>query len=128
MRIVRQYVASAIALFAVALIGCGASKDNSLAAPQPRPANVPREAVWLGGSDGGVFVRIKQDKVDPSNIYSAEIYFGSTGEVWYKGRLSMKPSEKPKFDYKNVDSYAGWDGDTLYLKDGRVLKAIDSKQ
>ncbi len=113
-------------IFCINLIGCEASNDNVEITPPARPANVPKEAIWSGGMDGGVFIYIKKSENAPSNIYSAEIYYDTTGEIWYKGRLSLEASENKIFDFNDKDVYAGWDGDTLYLRDGRMLKAIDS--
>jgi hypothetical protein len=31
----------------------------------------------------------------------------------------------PNFDYNDADVFSGWDGDTLYLRDGRKLIAMD---
>lgn len=115
-------------IFIIVLMGCEITRDNVELKPPKKPAGVPKEAIWSGGLDGGVFILIKKDKNSPPNIYLAEIYFDSTGEIWYKGRMSMEPSEKPSFDYKNKEVYSGWDGDILYLRDGRMLKAIDPKK
>jgi hypothetical protein len=105
--------------------GCNASDEAMSAAPPERPANVPKEAIWSGGKDGGVFIYISKSKDAQDNIYTAEIYFDTTGEVWYKGRLLLESSENKKFDPKDKNVLSGWDGDTLYLRDGRTLKAID---
>lgn len=109
------------------LVGCESSRDNYQIKPPKKPINVPKEAIWSGGVDGGVFIVVQKKKNSFPNIYFAEIYFDSTGEIWYKGRLSIEPSDNPIFEYNNKDVYSGWDGDTLYLRDGRILKAIDIK-
>jgi hypothetical protein len=121
-----KFSAIPILILCVILIGCEFIKGSAAIKPPQKPPNVPKEAIWSGGVDGGVFILVQKDKNSPANIYFADIYYDSTGEIWYKGRLSIDPLEKPDFDYRNKEVYSGWDGDTLYLKDGRILKAIDT--
>jgi hypothetical protein len=115
-----------VATLCINSFGCNATNESMSAAPPKRPANVPKEAIWSGGKDGGVFICITKSKDAPDNIYNAEIYFDTNGEVWYKGRLLLEPSENQNIDSKDKNAYAGWDGDTLYLRDGRTLKALDA--
>jgi len=85
-----------------------------------RPDNIPGNTLWIGGTDGGVFIRVNKMKEDKPYVYDAEIYFG-TGDIDFKGKLTINTRDKPVFDYDKQDSYSGWDGDTLYLRDGRRL-------
>jgi hypothetical protein len=114
-----------VAALCITLFGCKAGDDSMEVTPPKRPANVPEEAIWSGGADGGAFIHITKSKDTPDNVYTAEIYFDTTGETWYRGRLLLESSENHSFDFKNENVYSGWDGDTLYLRDGRALKAID---
>ncbi|MCF6324921.1 MAG: hypothetical protein L3J89_11480 [Gammaproteobacteria bacterium] len=86
----------------------------------PRPDTIPEKALWVGGLDGGVYVLVQKNSKDSPAIYDAAIYYDS-GDVSYQGRLVINTPDHPQFNYDDVNSYAGWDGDTLYLQDGRQL-------
>jgi hypothetical protein len=117
--LLRQWIL--VLSFSMLLFACEA-QDTSLE-PPPRPDGVPKEALWVGGADGGVFLVL--EKTAEPQTFSAEIYFDQSGELWYKGRLKLEPGSSVDFDYKNAATFSAWDGDTLYLSDGRQLKAID---
>ena len=121
----QKAVAVLIVFLFINSLGCKSRKNSMAVTPQKRPANVPKEAIWCGGADGGAFIRVTKIKNDPEKIYAAEIYFDTTGEVWYRGKLILESSENPNFDFTNANVYSGWDGDILYLRDGRMLRAID---
>jgi hypothetical protein len=101
----------------------GCSNSNNDSDVQIRPDTVPENALWVGGHDGGVYVVIEKNISDKSTIYRAKIYHAS-GDLDYKGKLSINSSKSSNFKYKNIHSYSAWDGDTLYLVDGRELKII----
>lgn len=114
-----------IAIFAILLVsinGC----ENNIAEDKTRvrPNSVPINALWVGGIDGGVYIVITKNVGDKPHIYNAVIYH-KIGGIDYKGRLAINSIEAPIFDYKKPDSYSAWDGDTLYLRDTRYLKAVD---
>lgn len=88
-----------------------------------KPANVPADAVWVGGIDGGVFVTLKKGNKEKQNIYFGVIYYES-GEIGYKGRLSLEPNGQPLPEPTPPDLLSGWDGERLYLQDGRWLSVI----
>ncbi|WDE05072.1 hypothetical protein SG34_027860 [Thalassomonas viridans] len=85
-----------------------------------KPDNIPESALWIGGPDGGVYVLVSKDENDNQTLYDAKIYY-SEGSVNYIGKLVINTPNNPLFDYRNINSYSGWDGDTLYLQDGRLL-------
>ena len=89
----------------------------------PRPDNIPQNALWVGGADGGVYILVQDNSSENSAIYDAEIYY-SEGSISYKGRLMINPVDNPIFNYSDVNSYSGWDGDILYLQDGRQLTIV----
>lgn len=97
------------------LLGCN---ENDVT-EQSKPQNVPQSALWVGGIDGGVYIDITKVKTDPSDIFDATVYY-HFGDIDYKGKLLLNSTNKA-FDYKDVSSYSAWDGDTLYLQDGRKL-------
>jgi len=85
-----------------------------------KPDNIPEKALWVGGADGGVYVLVKKDESDNKALYDAKIYY-SEGSVSYAGKLVINTPNNPLYDYQDISSYSGWDGDTLYLRDGRLL-------
>ena len=103
------------------LFGCSNSTDN--VEDNVWPDNVPNTALWVGGADGGIYLIIKKNASDNPDIYNGVIYY-SSGGIDYEGKLSINNIENPSFDYKNSNSYSSWDGDTLYLRDGRELNII----
>jgi len=109
--------------FSIILInGCDLfSESNS---EQKRPKGIPSTAFRVGGTDGGVYVVLDKKENSQPSIYYAEIYSEHFGDILYKGQLMMQPSDQPLFDYKNQELLSAWDGEKLYLKDGRILKAI----
>lgn len=109
--------------FSVAsLFGCD-KIENYPTAPE-RPTSVPKESVWVGGLDGGVFVYLKANTGLPPSGYWGEVYYVS-GDVAYKGKFEVIPAEKNDFDLDDPRSYGGWDGDILYLSNGGQLRAVD---
>lgn len=107
-----------IALFVLVASGCE-SQEPVVVEPS-KPPNVPSEAIWVGGLDGGVFVLIRDSDSSGDGIYFGEIYYVS-GDVSYKGDLKIYPDNLLRIDFGNKESYQGWDGDTLYLREGRYL-------
>jgi len=118
---IKNYFYIIIFLFiALLLISCSNSNDHS--EEHDRPDSIPKTALWVGGTDDGVYLEIKKNENDKPNIYSVVIYH-SSGDIDYKGKLSITNNEL-NFKYKNSESYSSWDGDTLYLQDGRELKIV----
>jgi len=64
--------------------------------PTPaRPDSVPKEAMWIGGIDGGAWILLNKKKSDPEYVYRAEIYGDQAGDRWYIGRLEVEPHTRP---------------------------------
>ncbi|MCP4297431.1 MAG: hypothetical protein GY786_17660 [Proteobacteria bacterium] len=91
----------------------------------PPSADIPENALWVGGPDGGVFVLVKKSNCGNSGIYDAEIYYNS-GSLDYKGKLVINTPENPEFVVDDVNSYGGWDGDRLFLQNGRYLETMSN--
>lgn len=108
--------------FHLAFIGCSAkdSAPGQSDSPGKRPENVHQDAVWVGGADGGVYVLVTKPSSAPSDTYSAHI-FHENGESWYQGVLVLRPDASNPLDLENKNQFSGWDGDKLYLSDGRYL-------
>ena len=86
-----------------------------------KPIVVPDKAFWVGGLDGGVFVLIEKNKNLAPNEYLGEIYYAS-GDIAFKGKMSISPRDSGVIDYLNPKTYQGWDGDTLYIVGNKQLK------
>ena len=102
------------------VVGCRIRTEPTKADAPARPAAVPAQAIWTGGHDGGVFLIVRPAGGN-ADAYSAEIYHDYSGDILYRGRLLIQPAKSGTFSVKDAASYSGWDGDTLYLADGRRL-------
>ena len=107
------------------IIGC--EKEPSAPAEPPRPQNVPSASVWVGGLDGGVFVLVRKTEKAGKDMYSGEIYYVS-GDLAYKGLMKRFPSGAADFDPTKKESFEGWDGDTLYLRNDQHLKTQEKSK
>lgn len=109
------------ALVLVLSLVAGCEREASPPTEPGRPPNIPALSIWVGGLDGGVFVLVKKSEKLGKDMYFGEVYYVS-GDVAYKGPLKIFPGGTTDFDPTKKESYEGWDGDTLYLKDRRQLK------
>lgn len=109
------------ALVLVFLLVAGCEREASTTTEPGRPPNIPASSIWVGGLDGGVFVLVRKSEQLGKDMYFGEVYYVS-GDVAYKGPLKIFPARTVDFDPTKKESYEGWDGDTLYLKNGRHLK------
>lgn len=93
--------------------------------PPARPAAVPASAIWIGGADGGIFLALDKKAGDPERVYDAVVYNDHSGEVWFKGKLQLSASpELAPGSARDPKFFSGWDGERLYLADGRQLTAL----
>jgi hypothetical protein len=106
----------AVSVIAATIIGCYPVAEEPV-----RPNGVPAEAFWVGGADGGVFIRLEPPVAEPST-YSGAIY-AENGLVEYEGRFTLEPASSEPFDIQDRQGVAGWDGTRVVLKDGRALVA-----
>ena len=106
-------------LFSIIFIGC----NN-----QPvKPANVPSDAFFVGGPDGGVFLKCRKNMSKP-NTYQCSIYSDSNGEIWSEGVFAITNSGNTDFDVNDKGIYSYWDGRFLCLKDRRCLAKVSELQ
>jgi hypothetical protein len=89
--------------------------------PDSRPSNIPQSALWIGGSDGGVYALIQLTE----NTYTGTIYYDSTGDVWYEGEFIY--TGKSSFNLTDHNNYSAWDGDVLHLTNGHKLISRSSE-
>lgn len=83
----------------------------------------PDNSWWLGGDDGGVFVKITDDANSNDKIYNGAIYFDSTQKVWYKGPFRLVGGIQ--FSPESRDQYLFWDGEKLHLRDSSYLEPTE---
>lgn len=83
-----------------------------------RPMNVPAEAFWVGGADGGVYILCNR-KPDITNAYYCKVTNDFNGAVW-KEEVFIIENGKPDFDTRDKQMYWSYDGD-IVLRDGRTL-------
>ena len=119
MRIGNPYWKCTLALVFLLVVGC--EREASTPTEPNRPPNIPAASLWVGGLDGGVFVLIRKSEKLGKDIYLGEIYYVS-GDLAYKGSMKIFPAGITDFDSTKKESYEGWDGDTLYLRNNRYLK------
>ena len=103
----------------VLVVGC--ERETSTPTEPTRPPNIPATSIWVGGLDGGVFVFIRKAEKSGKDMYLGEIHYES-GDLAYKGPMKIFPPGITDFDSTKKESYEGWDGDTLYLRNNRYLK------
>jgi hypothetical protein len=96
---------------------------NSASGEPPRPAAVPKQALWIGGADGGAFVLLRKDPSDPAHVFHARV-FHAHGEPWFTGALALPADDKGAVDIGRREAFAGWDGEKLILADGRTLRPL----
>lgn len=113
----------ALLFFSFLLLFAACSSQSSTPA---RPDSVPKDAMWVGGIDGGAWVLLKNKQSNPEYIYYAEIYGDQAGDRWYIGKLEVEPHSSATVPLDNPDAFGVWDGDNLLLKDGRVMRATDA--
>lgn len=82
-----------------------------------KPSNIPKDAVWKGGVDGGCWVLF--DKVS-ENIIEATIFY-ENGEVWEKG--VFKKSGNCQISKETlINKIQGFDGESLTTNESCFFK------
>ena len=99
------------ALPVLLLIAC----HGEVQAPE-RPATVPPDAVWVGGSEAGAFLRIRPAG---ATEWQVELFNDATGAPLESGRFSLKGA--PLDEVKAQDA-TGWDGRKILLRNGGWLE------
>ena len=109
----------AISTFLILLVGVSCKRAAS--APQ-RPADVPSSAVWVGGSDGGVFL----DCTPTANsLYSCSVFNDTTGDVLGSGVFAVEGRESSK--PVQVSDYSAYDGMRILLRSGSLVPTESSR-
>lgn len=114
-------IGGAVLLLLLLLWGCKQKFDQPL-----RPAGVPKDSLWVGGSDGGVFFQIRGVAHNDS-LYQMTIYHDRTGEVLFKGLAELRPANRGRLKVDDPGSYSGWDGEKMILSEERTLQPVESR-
>jgi len=83
----------------------------------------PEGSWWLGGADGGVYIKIEEDKNINDRIYQGVIFFDYDKTVWYRGPFKLVGDIKLKID--DHDLYLFWDGEKVHLQKNAYLEALN---
>lgn len=84
----------------------------------------PQGSWWLGGADGGVFIRVQDDQNPNDNLYTGTIYFDDGETIWHDGALELKGAIQD-FNPQDRSLYEFWDGEKLHLVDSAFLDPVD---
>jgi hypothetical protein len=83
----------------------------------------PEGSWWLGGLDGGAYIKITEDNNPDDNLYQGVIFFDYDKTVWYRGPFKLIGNLD--FSIDDHDPYLAWDGERLYLKQSSYLEAVN---
>ncbi len=98
-----------ISIFVI-VFSCNADKPE-------KPFNVPKNAVWKGGVDGGCWVLF--DKVS-ENIVEATIFY-ENGKIWQKGVFKKSGNCQISKEIL-IDKIKGFDGESLLTNESCLFK------
>jgi len=101
--------------FAFIVFSCSVEVDKE--------KNGPENSWWLGGADGGVYIKIEEGKNINDELYQGVIFFEHDKTVWYRGQFKLVGDIK--FSIENHNSYLFWDGEKVHLQQNSYLEALN---
>lgn len=108
----------------LSVLAFGCSSDT---APS-RPSNVPTEAIWAGGVDGGAWVECRFATKEPFTGFDCQIW-NHDGRAWSSGRFEVWMNEgdggwKPRGGklFAEVTNFDFYDGVTIVISEKRQLR------
>jgi len=88
------------------------------------PKKGPENSWWLGGADGGAYIKIEEeDNKLNDDFYTGVIFFDHDKTAWYRGPFKLVGDIK--LDTNNHDLYLFWDGEKIHLKESSYLEAVN---
>ena len=81
----RSFTCGMLAVFILGIVSCRESKW----APSKRPSAVPKDAIWAGGPDGGVYVYVRCEVDRRSNSDICTTWNDYSGEIVDQGRFQL---------------------------------------
>jgi hypothetical protein len=111
-----------IAAGIVVLLACLSACDrNASLKPKTRPLAVPSDAVWVGGADGGAYVRCAVDTV--RNVNPCSVWNDYTGKLVESGDYRLLKLGRAARESELKIAFPDFGG-LIYLEGGLVLKRI----
>lgn len=109
-------VAVLIAIATVSIIAGLCLIDDYQCPPPPRPTDVPEDALWRGGCDGGQWIYLVDDSID----FHFVVYNDYSGEVIIDGIFEPMPNNTISLDRDE------WKNQTLYYMEDidELLKIV----
>ena len=104
-----------ISIFIITLSACSIEKDEAKIGPE--------NSWWLGGADGGVFIKITDDNKLNDRIYEGVVFFDYDKSVWYRGPFKLVGNIS--FIATNHDQYLFWDGERIHLQETSYLEVVN---
>lgn len=98
------------ALIFITILACSSQERG-------KPSDVPKEAIWKGGVDGGCWILFS--KVSENNIEATIFY--ENGEVWVKGTFKKQGNCQISKDIL-VKKIEGFDGESLITNERCLFK------
>jgi hypothetical protein len=108
-------------LLSLALGACTPATETEKKTQPPRPAGVPASAVWVGGTDGGVFFEMRS--FDAGSGRGRIKVFHPSGDMWFDGAAVLEPKGANFDPAREKNAWTGWDGTDMHLTEGRRLRA-----
>jgi len=116
----RKSVLVGLASFVLISCGWGCNQATRLK-PKTRPLRVPSDALWVGGADGGAYVRCTSDSARDVNPCS--VWNDYTGDLIESGDYRLRKEGRAATEAELVISFPDFGG-LIYLKNGLVLKRL----
>ena len=112
---VNRLAAAVYLVLSTSLVSCGKPAELR---PQHRPAEVPIDAVWAGGADGGAYIKCTVDAV--RNVDRCSIWNDFTGQ-------SIGPQDyvllrENRAATESELQYTGAATDSIFLQHGMILR------
>jgi hypothetical protein len=109
-----------VGVFVLVLNLCGCRQPAS---PEPkiRPAGVPRDALWVGGADGGAYVRCSVDVAH--NVNPCSVWNDYTGQLVESGNYRLLKEDRAAKESELHIAFPDFAG-LIYLEGGLVLKRL----
>ena len=99
---------------------CGCNQA-ALLKPRTRPSGVPSEALWVGGADGGAYVRCT---IDPArDVNPCSVWNDYTGALIESGNYRLRKEGRAATESELHISFPDFNG-LIYLEHGLVLKRL----
>ncbi len=104
-----------ILIFILSVTACTVEQDKEKQGPEG--------SWWLGGADGGAFIKIEDDENLNDQMYLGTVYFEHDQKIWYEGPFKLIGDIN--FSIDKHELYLFWDGERIHLKESSYLEAVN---